>query len=240
MKDAKIYIAVPVHNRPRVVAECLPTLQRSITTDDCLVCYDDGSQPSQELWLHWQTDQVKRFEKPIGIEKQRRLHFEDFWMRHLALEGFTHMYLTDSDALHDTNWRAEALRLQEKYGDSPICLYNTEAHIRIEGNTIEDDPASEVIWRCVAPGISYFLTTEHVRRIVDAIVHMPDPLHWDWSVPAILGHRMAVSRVGYVDHIGLGGMHHPESEGADGGDRVKNPTDYLVKKRAEVVAKLSQ
>ncbi len=164
------------------------------------------------------------------------MHFLDF-----DPERFTHLYLTDSDALHDPNWRTELLKISAKYDAAPVCGYNTQAHARIEGNTIEDSPlVDDVLWRRVAPGISYLLTAAHVAKVVKALPMMPSHWNWDWTVPGILGHQFAISRVGYVDHIGHGGMHHPVPEGLDGGDRVMSPTPWLVTKRAEVVKKLAE
>lgn len=244
--NARLLICIPCHNRKRIVEQCLPTVRDSIDPCDCLNLYDDGSTEFSPDWLRQFSPDVNtgnwQFgERPtprgshIGIEAQRRRHFMVF---DAMAPDFTHLYLTDSDALHDQNWRSELLRLQEKYGGAPICGYNTEAHARIAGNTIEDDPASEVIWRRAAPGISYLLTAEHVAKVVAALPSLPAHWNWDWTVPAILGNRFAVTRVGLVDHIGFGGYHHPADEGYDGGDRVKSPTDWLIAKRAEVVKAL--
>lgn len=264
--SARIFIAIPVHNRRAIVEQCVPTVIAGMTQEDQLVIYDDGSTEwDREMWIPggkmvngWIPSTFRsaiyNLEiTPVGIERQRRRHFMDFAQRatpftvtgrgadflHESVGGFTHLYLTDSDAIHDPNWRHELLRLQ-KLHDAPICGYNTEAHARLPGNTIMDDPQQEVLWRKVAPGISYLLTREHVRKVVDAIAHIPDPLHWDWTVPSILGNRFAITRRSVVDHIGHGGMHHPEAEGYEGGDRCTSPTDWLVAKRAEIVEKLKR
>jgi hypothetical protein len=63
--------------------------------------------------------------------------------------------------------------------------------------------------------------------------------NFDWNIPDILGARCAISRTSYVDHMGFGGLRHPAGAGLDDGDRALNPTSWLVKKRAEVVARLS-
>lgn len=240
---SKLFIAIPVSNRAAIVEACLPTIESTLYDadsgvslhGDILAIYDDAS--TDKASLHLWADELHTYEKNIGIEGQRRIHFMDFWNQRKR-HGCTHLYLTDSDAIHDPNWRAEALRLQEKYGGAPICLYNTQAHVRIAGNTIADDPAEEVIWRRSAPGISYLLTLEHVEQVVKRLPGLPPHWNWDWTVPAILGHRMAVSRVNYCDHIGWGGYHHPVKEGFDGGDRCLNPTPWLIAKRIEIVEKL--
>lgn len=228
-----IFIAIPVFNRSEIAEQCIPTVRDGIQKGhDALVVYDDGSDGFISGGIRPYADGIVQMEH-VGIEEQRRMHFRLFFSHYI---DYTHLYLTDSDALHDPFWRTQALYLQEKYEGAPVCLYNTQAHVRLHGNTIEDDPNSEVIWRRFAPGISYLLTREHVAKVM---VHIDSMQNWDWDVPRILGHRMAISRVSYVDHIGRGGMHHPESEGLDGGDRALNPTNWLVDKRKEVVAKLS-
>jgi hypothetical protein len=242
---AKLFICVPVHNRSAIVRECLPTLidgMKTGTDGDSLNVYDDGSGDVDRNFLKLMTDcplnSLITAPAPFGIERQRRRHFLDFWRK--LDHGYTHLYLTDSDALHDPKWRSELLRLQAKYDDDPICGYDTDAHVRLAGNTIEDDPAEEVIVRKVAPGISYLLTVEHVRKVVRYLqgVNEYAHWHWDWTVPAILGNRFLVARRSLVSHCGWGGMHHPASEGYNGGDVARNPTEWLVKKRAEVVRKL--
>lgn len=239
-------IYIPCHNRRRIAEQCIPTVRAGMAEGDLLSLWNDGSTEYDDEWLrencradevrHPLTESANLITETIGIERQRREHFLNFIYRQ---ENYTHAYLTDADALHDPGWRSKALELQDDCGGAPVCLYNTKVHADMIGNTIEDHPDSNVIWRRVAPGISYLLTYGHMWSIFGAIKNMPDPLHWDWTVPTILGHRMAISAVSYVDHIGHGGLHHPASEGFDGGDRALNPTPWLVKKRAEVVAKLN-
>jgi hypothetical protein len=236
--SARIYIAVPVHNRLALAAACVPTIADGMATDDMLAIYDDGSEPSATFDGSKFTHIRHRLvccTPSIGIEEQRRIHFKDFWAR----EEFTHLYLTDADAPHDPEWRARALALQAEHGGAPVCLYDTEAHARLPGNTIIDDPSSNVIWRRVAPGISYLLTQQHVERVMKALPHMPR-WNFDWTIPALLGHRFAISRTSLVEHIGIGGLHHPADAGYDGGDRAKNPTSWLIAKRAEIVASLTK
>lgn len=234
--NARIMICIPCHNRKAVVEQCLPTVMEGMADGDQCHGYNDGSTDyEEESFLLGLGCDVAHCGKQHGIEVQRRLHFVDFDNS----PQFSHLYLTDSDAIHDPFWRTYALRLQHQCAGAPICLYNTQAHVRLNGNTIEDNPASEVIWRRVAPGISYLLTREHCEKVLAALPHLPEHWNWDWTVPALLGNHFAVSRVSYVDHIGYGGMHHPENEGLDGGDRALFPTDFLVQKRKEVVAALS-
>ena len=202
---------------------------------DLLLCFDDGSKEYGPTFLEQWADVAIRVSSPIGIERQRANHFRAFWE-----SDFEYLYLTDSDALHSIRWRAQAEHLVNVTGGAPICLYNTDAHVRLVGNLIEDKPESEVIWRRVAPGISYFLSREHVRKVITALPMMPEHWNWDWTVPGLLGNRFAVSRVSYVDHLGLGGIHHPKDEGLDGGDRALNPTPELVKLRAKAVKALTR
>lgn len=232
---SRILICVPCHNRRRIVEQCVPTVVAGMADVDELVLYNDGStEYDDEFLMGLGADIVVSCPESIGIEKQRRNHFNDF-SRFKA----THLYLTDSDALHDPHWRTELLRLQDAAGGRPVCGYNTKAHSGMAGNTIHDDGRSEIIFRRFAPGISYLLTAAHVQRVIECIAHMPDPLHWDWTVPMLLGHMMATSRTSYVDHIGHGGLHHPKDAGYDDGDRASNPTQFLIQKRAQVVKALS-
>jgi hypothetical protein len=237
----RLYIAIPVHNRLAIAAQCIPTVRAGmIHGHDTLAVYDDGSTMgdcSDSGFILGAADVVYP-SAPVGIERQRRRHFLDFAERMDRMD-WTHLYLTDSDALHDPNWRAELLRLQQSCGYAPICGYDTEAHVRIAGNTITDYPSSEVIFRRVAPGISYLLTREHVEKVVRALPSLPEYWSWDWTVPALLGNRFAVTRRSLVEHVGWQGLHHPVEDGIAGGDVARNPTEWLVQKRAEVVAALT-
>lgn len=235
-----LYIAIPLHDRLGIAAECVPTIYAGSSDDDVIALYDDGSTQNHPYLAKRIRDSVSFVETThqIGIEEQRRKHFLDFVKTD---SRFTHLYLTDADAIHDCNWSDYAFYLQRVSGGLPVCLYNTQAHVRLEGNTIEDDPEKPYMIRRVAPGVSYLLTREQAERVAAWLVQFSPSGHWnwDWTVPTIIGGRFAVARQSHVDHIGLGGYHHPENEGLDGGDRALNPTDWLVNKRIEVVQNLS-
>lgn len=238
----KLLICIPVHNRRAIAEACIPTVVAGMDPHDAIAIFDDGSDGFDSGWIRgllpfWRWNgAIFHHSLGIGIEAQRRKHFECF--RDMVHLGFTHLYLTDADALHDPNWRADLLRLQTKYDGLPICGYDTEAHRKINGNTVEDHGASEIIVRRVAPGISYLLTAAQAGVVIRALPSLPAHWHWDWTVPALLGSRFAVTRQSVVDHLGEGGLHHPAGAGLDGGDIALNPTHWLVKKRAEVVAAL--
>lgn len=242
MTSARLYIAIPVHNRLAIAQECIPTVRAGIAHEqDAITLYDDGSSEggnnaAVEMAILACANSIQRSTTSIGIERQRRQHFLDF----SRLTDFTHLYLCDADAIHDPNWRSTLLRLQAEHGGAPICGYDTTAHSSLAGNTIEDSPASEVIWRKFAPGISYLLTRAHAEVIVKALPHLPEHWDWDWSVPSLLGNRFAVTRQSVVEHVGVGGLHHAKDAGWEGGDRATNPTQWLVQKRREVVGRLSK
>lgn len=238
MSEARIYIAVPLYKRWAIARECLPTLTAHMGMWDMLAIYNDSPDDISRsqmsclrggTWVEFHSGNAS-----IGIEAQRKQHFADFWNRYRK-DGWTHLLLTDPDAVWDPTWRSEMLRIQAKYDNLPLCSYNTEAHSRLIGNTIEDDPTSEVIIRRVAPGISYLLTLEHVEIVMK---HLDSMTNFDWQIPAWLGSRFAVTRTSLTEHIGVQGLHHPADAGYDGGDRATNPTPWLVKKRAEIVSQL--
>lgn len=211
---------------------CVPTIAETLPSRDYLVCCNDGSTEYGPEFLEQWADKVYSTKNGVGIERQRQSHFSLYWEQSHV---YTHLYLTDSDALHDPDWREKALELQAKARGAPVCLYNTTAHSLMEGNTLEEDEKNGIIWRAVAPGISYLLTREHVAKIMPVLNHMA---HWDWFVPSILKNRFAVSATSYVDHIGWGGLHHPLTDDIDGGDRATNPTHFLQYKRMQVIEAL--
>lgn len=236
--NASIHVAIACHNRAAIAAQCLPTMAATITSNDALALYNDGSSEYDGHWLEqFQPEKgvgiITNSDEPLGIQAQRRLHFKHFL--NIAM-GATHIYLTDHDCFHDPDWRQQALRLQSAAGGAPLCLYNTAAHADMVGNTILDDSGSEIIWRHFAPGVSYFLTRAHVEKLVP---FLPGLQHFDWQIPSILGSRFAVSRVSYLDHLGDGGERHPPGAGLDGGDRALSPSSWLVAKRKEIIAALS-
>lgn len=240
MSGERLYIAIPVHGRLKLAEECVPTVFKGKGPWDILTVYDDGSSEHNDgAWdtLGKYSHILKRY-LPLGIEVQRRLHFTDFAERMDRME-FTHLYLTDADAPHDPNWRTELLRIQASVGGAPVCGYNTAVHANMVGNTIREE--GEVEWRRVAPGVSYLLTREHAEKVVRWLVANPHVEHWswDWQVPALLGNRFAVTKTSYVEHIGMGGYHHPPDAGWEGGDRALNPTPAVAKLRAEIVGRMN-
>ncbi len=227
----RIFIPVPCFERKRVVELCLPTLGASMPQGvlDFIYLYNDGSREYDHFWLtnllhdyralgQWGTHE--------GIDLQRMRHFNTFW----RYEEYTHIYLTDSDCIHDPNWREVGLALQAEHGGAPVCLFNSTAHVDMPGNTLDDKPESNVIWRHAAPGVSYLLTREHVRQIMPFVKTL---WNWDWMVPKLLGNRFAVSRTSYVEHMGEGGLHDTM-----GTILAINPTAWLQSKRQEILGKL--
>ncbi len=262
-----IMVAIPVRNRIALMQECVPTVIAGMAPWDLLCVYDDLSDqfdPADYLFIDHPNKNLVHAPfggpkirpeydeggKSIGIEAQRRNHFMEFSRRVAAGEPLTHLYLTDADAPHDPLWRRTLLNLQKSCDGAPVCGYNTDAHAKLEGNTLEDDtrteevflcgqmPVSPVIWRRFAPGVSYLLTREHVAKVCAALPDLPEHWDWDWTVPTILGNRFAIARQSVVSHIGYGGYHHPADAGWEGGDVPLNPTPWLVQKRAEIIARL--
>jgi hypothetical protein len=231
--SARLYIAIPVHNRLRIAGQCIPTVLDGISPEDSLVIYDDGSTPgvysSDLIDSKW----LVQTKPSIGIDAQRQKHFAEFWGNR-EIHGCTHLYLCDADAPHDPNWRAHALDLQARY-NAPICLYRTKTHSDYQNNVYHDEPTEDVIWQRFSPGVSLLLDMRMVEKVMQ---FMPEKLTaWDWVVPSILGYRMAVSRVSYCDHVGIGGQHDP-ADGSVGDERATNPTPWLVEKRKEILSAL--
>jgi hypothetical protein len=235
MIQERIYIAVSCHNRRQIAEQCLPTLRASVGDQDVFVCRNDGSVEYDTHWLRQWADRAIEASPsglPLGIEANRRIQLHEFWESDCDL-----LYFTDHDTIHDISWREYALHLREKYGDILIGLYNTQAHERLAGNTRIDDPQSEVIIRRYAPGVSYLLSRNHVKILLPVVGQITA---FDWQIPDLLGNHCAISRISYLDHIGLGGLRHPINEGPDGGDRATSPTEFLIQKRREIVAALSK
>lgn len=229
--NTSVMICVSCFNRKPIAELCLPTIGMGAAPEDRLFLFDDGSTEYPEDFLEQWGDVVSHGPN-IGIEAQRRNHLTSFWH-----SDFSHLYFTDADAPHDPYWREIGMMLQAQHKGAPVCLYDTQAHVDLVGNTISDEFECNVIWRRVAPGISYLLTRKHVETIMPRIKELTN---FDWQIPEWLGGRFAVSRKSYVDHIGKGGMHDPKYEGFDGGDRCLNPTFWLETKRTKIVEKLSQ
>lgn len=235
--NARLMICIPFHDRKRIVEQCLPTIVSAMGPEDSLLLCDDGSKEYRPEWLRQWSTSIAFSRKPIGVEAWRRLHLTQFWnlARMEITISPTHLLFLDSDAFVDPAMRWNLLRLQAESGWLLMCGYNTVAHSGMAGNTLEDDPKSEIIYRHYAPGICYLLTLEHVAKIMP---HIENITNFDWNIPDILGGRCAISRTSYVDHIGFGGLRHPKDAGYDGGDRATNPTPFLVEKRREIVKKL--
>ena len=226
----RIYIAVPCYNRKALAEIALDSLRETKGQNDVLAAYRDGGNEYDTGWLAKHADVAFDCQN-VGIEAQRKRHLLDFWA-----SDFDRLYFTDADTFHDPSWRSEGIRLQDKY-DAPVCLYNTAAHALLQWNTIRDDPDEEVVHRHFAPGVSYLLTREHVRKVVERL----DYIHnFDWNIPEILGYKFVTSRVSYLDHLGAGGVHSVIGHNYDEGDRALFPTQYLIKRRAELVRELTK
>lgn len=235
---ARIFIAIPCHGRAALSYECIKTVDDSRHSEDgcralnsdILALYEDGE--NQIGFASGCADEIHRSALPVGIEHQRRRHFIDFWNRR-ERDELTHLYLTDADSPHDRAWRAHALTLQEKYR-APICLYRSPTHAGYHKNLYRDDPSEEVLWQRFSPGVSLLLTVEMVAKIMP---HVEALTSWDWQVPSILGHKMAVARVSHCCHIGIGGQHDP-ADGSLGPEKSINPTPELAKLREEIIERL--
>lgn len=225
----RLFIAIPCYNRRDIAEQCIPTVFAGKHRDDWLAIYDDGSHEPMTYspTLMGSCDEITATES-MGVDAQRRQHFLDF----MARPEFTHLYLTDSDAPHDPEWRGRAIALQADH-KAPVCLYRTKTHADYTNNVFRDEPSESVLWQRFAPGVSYFLTREMVERVVKV---MPDKWSWDWFVPGALGYRMAISRVSFCDHIDRGGLHSPDGE--LGPERAVAPSEWLAHKRQEILWKL--
>ncbi len=230
----RIYIAVPVKDRKRVISLCLPTMRDTRASMDFLVIYNDGSKEYGNDFLWQFGDLIRSVDESVGIQAQRRDHLRHYWEQRHA---FDYLYFSDGDAIMDLGWRATALGLAEEHPGVIVCGYQTVAHTNMVNNVMDDDPRKDVLWTRVAPGISYLMHREVVARIMPFVDQLQ---HFDWQIPSILGNRCAVSRVSFVDHIGVGGERHPVGAGPDEGDRCTNPTPFLVEKRREIVAQLGK
>lgn len=229
MTPPRIFIAVAAHNRRQTAELCLPTLRACLTPSDYLVIYNDGSKEYSSQWLRQFADRVVTMPLPLGIEEQRKIHIQDFWD-----SGAEFLYLTDHDCIHDPDSLEKALALHILHGAPLTCLYDTVAHSSLTGNTTGADP--DVIWRRYAPGVSHLYSRAAISRVMP---HLHKLNAFDWQIPDLLGNRCAVSRTSYIDHIGYGGIRHPQGAGLDAGDRATNPTPWLIAKRAEIVSKLT-
>lgn len=231
MQD-RLYIAIPTYNRRRIAELCIPTVRAGMADGDCLIVYDDGSQEKP-----WDSDAILKAatgfvaSDSIGIDAQRRKHILEFWDNR-EIHGCNFLYLMDSDSPHDPDWRKAAMALHINYG-APVCLYRTQTHADYHKNIFKDDPNQSVIWQRFSPGVSLLLSLEQVARIANMI---PERWSWDWHIAGLFGYKMAVSRVSYCCHIDGGGLHSPES--GIGPEMATHPTDWLVKKREEILNEL--
>jgi len=235
MKE-KLLIVVACFNRPTHTRHCLETLAASKAPQDILCCFDDGSTEYHAGFLGSFAELNFNTNRRIGIHAQRILHFQFAGEMMGKIPEITRLYLTDNDTIHDPHWRDNLVQVQDEYDGALVCGYDTLSHSTLPGNTWRDDPGERVIWRKYAPGVSYLLTADHVT-VVNGRRNMLQA-GWDWIVPDLLGNCCAITRQGWLDHIGFGGDRHPSDDGPEGGDRVANPTAWLQRKRAEVIAEL--
>jgi hypothetical protein len=245
----KTLIAIPVYNRLKVSQLCLQSIYRNRESSVVHVYDDHSSEFSGDVLAPF-CDELFRLpprNRPVfkmesntqgmGVQHLRWYQFRDFLNR----PEFDHLYLTDSDALHDPSYM-EMLQLLEEMLDKtrqkiPICLYNSRFHCSPSNNMAGN---TRLILRKSAPGISHFYTRDMVARIVcrlDALKSDPD-YGWDYIAPQLLGLPFLTTANSFVEHFGavVGSMH--TRAGDWNRDRAINPTSYLAKLRGPIIAYL--
>jgi hypothetical protein len=186
---------------------------------DLMVAYDDGSKEYGPTFLEQWADLAVREPASIGVERQRANHFPRLLgvrFRFSLPDGFGRAAFDPlahpGGAAHQRVRRRSRLPLQHRRARSA-----REQHDRRRsrsGRHLAPSRAGHQLH--VEPRTrpqSYRRAADDARCIGTGTGRFRP----------LLGNRFAVSRVSYVDHLGIGGMHHPPEEGMDGGDRALNP-----------------
>ena len=216
-----IYTYVCTYNRKKISEYCLKTIWEN--KKDSLVTIDDDKSDRDivEVILKYSDKAIFNFNH-LGINELRRLQLEYF---NITANDNDLFYLTDSDCLHDENYVAKLEYFYDKYRDCAISLYN--ATNLFYCHTIEQ---SEVYYANRISGCSMLLNKNMVAMILKNFSTLE--LDWDKKVCSILFENktnMIVSKISYVEHLGMGGIHNADFES----DSAMSPTQYLINKRKE-------
>jgi len=224
-----LQIHVPVANRPALAMESVKILRETL----------GGAEASITVWLDGFWDQgVAGFSGANSVVHCRKAGIEKLRGRHLEAwnaDQSDWLYFTDADAIHAPGWFDRLRELSERTG-LMASGYRTASH---DWNARADH--EDWIEHKYTSGISMLMGAEHVRKILPRLTDDREIRcsagGFDWAIPEILG-GCAVTRESVVDHVGVGGMHHPEEGGR--GDRALNPVDGIAEIADDWCARLTR
>lgn len=202
-----IKVDIPVYNRKFITEKCLEKLRQikigsqGVCQFDIYLHNDKSSEFSQQFLNHY-GDYVINYKNHQGIHKIRSQNFKDF-----LDSSYDFLYLTDNDALHD-NLVFQKLRQGYESTQLPVTAfisnycYNNFSWYKI--NPVNSDIG---IIKGSGGGISWFLSREHVKKIVNKMGEEFQDM-WDCYMLNALGNVYAITLNSYVEHLGKDGMHH--------------------------------
>jgi len=212
----KIWITIPTWNRKKTAETIIPITYKH-KKDHFLHITDDYSTEYNAFELFKNhADQIERPPKKLGVQLLRCWEFRKFLETDYDL-----IYMTDSDALHDPNFTDRLLELYD-VTKHPVCIYNTNWHIRA---TINYNEKYNFYWRRTMPGVSQLYDRSMVEKIVKELDKRGDPVYaWDYRVLEYLGMKSATSKTSYMQHFGGPGSIHNKTLTSD---TALEPTEYL-------------
>ena len=209
-----MWVVTQLYGRNMIAKRCLAQLQSVLPPHAELHIWDDHS-PEPTGWAA-SHGTMHREPQHLGIEELRVRQ-----IRAAAAAGVDEIYLTDTDAMHDPGWYAQAVKLYAH--GAPVCLYNSRHHLR---NTITEAP--DHIVRRHASGISWYMRKKELQQLNPRVRKSAG---WDWHFATILGNRCIVSKESYVEHYGADGIHNKTWDF----DTALQPTPFLRDQRAHLL-----
>jgi hypothetical protein len=201
-----LQIHVPICNRFRLGRESVRNLVETAPPEAEIHVWIDGRYTREETGWPRGVHCVHAVPR-IGIEPMRGLHIDHF-LRNPA----DWLYFTDADAVHAPNWFPILRRLVLETGRL-ASGYRTHAH---DADLVRD------CWRYLhhayTAGISMLMSRDQVFALEPFLTDPPErrfrkhpsrPDGFDWAIPQILGGASVVAE-SLVEHIGEGGIHHPQ------------------------------
>lgn len=216
----QVLICVTTFDRKEVTEICLKNLSAT-KNEATLWIFDDHSKDYDLDFLKTlcPSARIFRFSNKLGVE---RLRMEI--QKEASKTNYRYIYHTDNDAYHDSVWLNRLYEISQKH-KGLIGLYNTFHHFH---QTIEDK--DDFILRKSCPGISFFFEQSLLKEMPPHLYNSWDFVVGDLLLPA------AISKVSYVEHIGLNGIHNKEIDR----DRAFNPTEWLKEERVLILKTLNQ
>ena len=219
-----LLICVSTFNRMRVAELSIENLRYCTSYADIWL-YDDASTEGHvRQRLGNNVDRLYLNTENQGIDQLRVRQLRDF-----VGSSFGHLYLTDSDVIHDPNFMTMLTGMRELEPRKIVSLYSSSQY--------QGTSSGPYGIRRHSGGVSHLYTREQAELIVSKLDDSPVTC-WDYLFPKLAETNFAYTRTSHLEHFGAGGLHSGAWNWLH--DRALHPTPFLQEVRAPVINYLNR